>query len=109
MSARPTPCERDLPEAEVLIHACRGVDFTLPRGKTLAIVESESGRPPRRGCVGCWLRDWEQVLFRANPQSAPIGVHAMNKAARTAFQKQAQMVFQDRIHRSAPAWNGRDD
>ncbi len=83
---------------EVLIHACRGVDFTLPRGKTLAIVgESGSGKTTAaRIALGAELPDpGGEVLFRANPQSAPIGVHAMNKAARTAFQKQAQMVFQD--------------
>ncbi|MEX0286340.1 MAG: dipeptide ABC transporter ATP-binding protein [Paracoccaceae bacterium] len=83
---------------EVLIHACRGVDFGLPRGKTLAIVgESGSGKTTAaRIALGAELPDkGGEVLFRANPQGAPIGVHAMNRQARTAFQKQAQMVFQD--------------
>ncbi len=83
---------------EVLIHACRGVDFSLPRGKTLAIVgESGSGKTTAaRIALGAELPDrGGEVLFRANPQGAPIAVHSMNRAARTAFQKQAQMVFQD--------------
>lgn len=83
---------------EVFIRACRGVDFSLPRGKTLAIVgESGSGKTTAaRIALGAEPPDkGGQVLFRANPQGAPIAVHEMNRAARTAFQKQAQMVFQD--------------
>ncbi len=83
---------------EVVIRACRGVDFSLPRGKTLAIVgESGSGKTTAaRIALGAELPDpGGEVLFRANSQSAPIAVHAMNRQARTAFQKQAQMVFQD--------------
>ncbi|MFC6688177.1 ABC transporter ATP-binding protein [Jhaorihella thermophila] len=80
------------------IRACRGIDLNLPRGTTLAIVgESGSGKttaarialaaePPDPG---------GEVLFRPEPGSEPIAVHALNRAARVAFQREAQMVFQD--------------
>jgi len=83
---------------DVLIHACRGVDLKLPRGKTLAIVgESGSGKTTAaRIALGAEPPDkGGEVLFRATPDSEPIAVHKMNRAARMAFQKQAQMVFQD--------------
>ena len=80
------------------IRACRGVDLDLPRGTTLAIVgESGSGKttaarialaaePPDPG---------GEVLFRPEPDSPPLAVHALDRAGRVAFQRQAQMVFQD--------------
>jgi len=83
---------------EVLIHACRGVDLVLPRGKTLAIVgESGSGKTTcARIALGAEPPDpGGEVLFRSHPESEPIAVHKMNRTARTAFQRQAQMVFQD--------------
>ncbi|MDU9002305.1 ABC transporter ATP-binding protein [Sedimentitalea todarodis] len=83
---------------DLLIHACRGVDLNLPRGKTLAIVgESGSGKTTAaRIALGAEPPDeGGEVLFRAGPDSAPIAVHKMDRAARVAFQKQAQMVFQD--------------
>lgn len=81
-----------------LIHACRGVDLNLPRGKTLAIVgESGSGKTTAaRIALGAEPPDdGGEVLFRSTPGSEPIAVHKMTRAARIAFQKQAQMVFQD--------------
>ncbi|MEX0339522.1 MAG: ATP-binding cassette domain-containing protein, partial [Arenibacterium sp.] len=36
-----------------------------------------------------------KVLFRAEPGGEAVPVHNMDRAARTAFQQQAQMVFQD--------------
>ncbi len=83
---------------EILIHACRGIDLSLPRGKTLAVVgESGSGKTTAaRIALGAEPPDpGGEVLFRAEPGAAPIAVHNMNRAARTAFQKKAQMVFQD--------------
>jgi len=83
---------------DVLIHACRGVDLNLPRGKTLAIVgESGSGKTTAaRVALGAEPPDeGGEVLFRPHPGVEAIAVHKMNRAARTAFQKQAQMVFQD--------------
>lgn len=85
-------------QAETKIHACRGVDFALQRGKTLAIVgESGSGKTTAaRIALGAELPDpGGEVLFRATPQSEAIAVHQMSRAARTAFQREAQMVFQD--------------
>jgi len=82
---------------DVLIHACRGIDLKLPRGKTLAIVgESGSGKTTAaRIALGAELPDpGGEVVFR--PKDAdPIAVHHMTRAERTAFQRQAQMVFQD--------------
>jgi len=80
------------------IYACRGVDFRLARGKTLAIVgESGSGKTTAaRIALGAEPPDpGGQVLFRAAPGDAPLTVHDMTRAQRTAFQRQAQMVFQD--------------
>lgn len=82
----------------VLIHACRGVDLNLPRGKTLAIVgESGSGKTTAaRIALGAEPPDpGGEILFCGDKGSDPIAVHKMSRAARTAFQEQAQMVFQD--------------
>lgn len=83
---------------EVLIHACRGVDLDLPRGKTLAIVgESGSGKTTAASiALGAESADpGSEVWFKSDPNGAPIAVHDMSRAARNAFQKKAQMVFQD--------------
>ncbi|TMV07596.1 ABC transporter ATP-binding protein [Ruegeria sediminis] len=85
-------------KAEKLIYACRGVDFKLARGKTLAIVgESGSGKTTAaRIALGAEPPDpGGEVLFWADPDAKPTTVHKMTKAERTAFQRQAQMVFQD--------------
>ncbi len=85
-------------KADKLIHACRGVDMKLARGKTLAIVgESGSGKTTAaRIALGAELPDpGGEVLFRTTNDSEPITVHKMTRAERTAFQRKAQMVFQD--------------
>jgi len=85
-------------QPDVLIHACRGIDLKLPRGKTLAIVgESGSGKTTAaRIALGAELPDpGGQVLFRPDPAGTPTTVNAMTRAQRTAFQREAQMVFQD--------------
>jgi len=85
-------------KAPSLIYACRGVDLHLPRGKTLAIVgESGSGKTTAaRIALGAEPPDeGGEVLFRAKPGADPIEVHKMDRTARTAFQREAQMVFQD--------------
>jgi len=82
----------------VHIHACRNIELSLERGTTLAIVgESGSGKTTAaRVALGAELPDpGGEVLFRAHPQGEPIVVSKMNRAARTAFQREAQMVFQD--------------
>lgn len=85
-------------QPDVPIHACRGVDLTLPRGKTLAIVgESGSGKTTvARIALGAEPPDaGGEILFRAQPGGDTTAVHRMTRAQRVAFQKQAQMVFQD--------------
>ena len=81
-----------------LIHACRGIDLSLPRGKTLAIVgESGSGKSTcARIALGAEAPDpGGEVLYRAGPTEEVLKVHDMSRAERIAFQRQAQMVFQD--------------
>ncbi|MDA7966379.1 ABC transporter ATP-binding protein [Ruegeria sp.] len=85
-------------KADRMIHACRGVDLKLARGKTLAIVgESGSGKTTAaRIALGAELPDpGGQVLFRTSADAEPITVHQMSREERTAFQRKAQMVFQD--------------
>ncbi|WP_170403852.1 ABC transporter ATP-binding protein [Ruegeria arenilitoris] len=85
-------------QGDKLIHACRGVDLNLARGKTLAIVgESGSGKTTAaRIALGAEPPDpGGEVLFRTSPDTDPITVHRMTRAQRTAFQRKAQMVFQD--------------
>ncbi|CUH88947.1 Glutathione import ATP-binding protein GsiA [Phaeobacter sp. CECT 5382] len=85
-------------KAPSLIHACRGVDLKLPRGKTLAIVgESGSGKTTAaRIALGAEPPDaGGTVVFRGREGSDAIQVHQMDRTARTAFQREAQMVFQD--------------
>ena len=81
-----------------IITACRDVNLQLPRGKTLAVVgESGSGKTTcARVALGAERPDpGGEVLFRPDPAEPAIAVHDMTKAQRTAFQRQAQMVFQD--------------
>ena len=80
------------------IFACRGVDLKLARGKTLAVVgESGSGKTTAaRIALGAELPDpGSEVLFRATDTDEPTMVHSMSRDERTAFQRKAQMVFQD--------------
>ncbi|MCJ8332731.1 MAG: ABC transporter ATP-binding protein [Epibacterium sp.] len=80
------------------VQACAGLDFALPRGKTLAIVgESGSGKTTAaRIALGAEAPDiGGQVLFRAASGHNQIAVHRMDRKQRRAFQRQAQMVFQD--------------
>ena len=82
----------------VSVSACQHVDLHLPRGKTLAIVgESGSGKTTcARIAMGAERPDaGGEVLFRPDPAAAPLAVHDLSPTERTAFQRQAQMVFQD--------------
>ena len=82
----------------VEIPACRQVSLELPRGKTLAIVgESGSGKTTAaRIALGAEPPDpGGAVLFRPREGADPIAVHQMDRTQRTAFQREAQMVFQD--------------
>ena len=81
-----------------LVHACRDVSLKLPRGKTLAVVgESGSGKTTcARIALGAEVPDdGSQVLFTATKDSAPVHVNTLSRSEKVAFQRQAQMVFQD--------------
>ena len=83
---------------QVAVHACRGVNLNVPRGKTLAVVgESGSGKTTcARIALGAERPDeGGSVLFTAHQGEEPLPVHALDKDQRFAFQRQAQMVFQD--------------
>lgn len=82
----------------ISIPACQNVDLQVERGKTLAIVgESGSGKTTcARIAMGAETPDLGgEVLFRPDKNADAIPVHTMNSTERTAFQRQAQMVFQD--------------
>ncbi|WP_299142794.1 ABC transporter ATP-binding protein [uncultured Tateyamaria sp.] len=80
------------------VHACRDVSLKLPRGKTLAVVgESGSGKTTcARIALGAENPDeGSEVLFRPAPGAEPVCINQLSRAQKVAFQKQAQMVFQD--------------
>jgi peptide/nickel transport system ATP-binding protein len=84
--------------APVQVTACRDVNLKVPRGKTLAVVgESGSGKTTcARVALGAERPDkGGEVLFCPGAGDTALPVHDMNTAQRTAFQRQAQMVFQD--------------
>ncbi|MEO0379475.1 MAG: ABC transporter ATP-binding protein [Pseudomonadota bacterium] len=81
-----------------LVHACSDVSLKLPRGKTLAVVgESGSGKTTcARIALGAEVPDeGSQVLFRAEATADPINIGKLSRPQKIAFQRQAQMVFQD--------------
>jgi len=80
------------------VHAVRGVDLKLTRGKTLAVVgESGSGKSTcARIALGAELPDdGSSVYFYSEKNARPIDVSELSRAERCGFQRQAQMVFQD--------------
>ncbi|MFK7764983.1 MAG: dipeptide ABC transporter ATP-binding protein [Roseobacter sp.] len=80
------------------ITACHEVNLTLERGKTVAVVgESGSGKTTcARIALGAEVPDdGSKVIFRPSKDADPIYVNAMSPTERVAFQRQAQMVFQD--------------
>jgi len=82
----------------VTVAACKDVNLTLPRGKTLAVVgESGSGKTTcARIALGAEMPDpGGEVLFRPDPGAEPIAVQNIRQEQRVAFQRKAQMVFQD--------------
>lgn len=88
-----------------LVHAARGVDLDIPRGKTLAVVgESGSGKTTAaRIALGAEKPDeGSEIWFKPHRDSAPVAIHSMTRDAKIAFQKQAQMVFQDPFSSLSP-------
>ncbi len=82
----------------VTVTACRDVNLQVSRGKTLAVVgESGSGKTTcARVALGAERPDpGGEVLFYPDNGEPPVPVHDMTGPQRTAFQRQAQMVFQD--------------
>ncbi len=82
----------------VQVTACRDVNLQVERGKTLAVVgESGSGKTTcARVALGSERPDaGGEVLFHPGSSQDPLPVHDMTTAQRTAFQREAQMVFQD--------------
>lgn len=80
------------------VHAVRGIEFGVERGKTLAVVgESGSGKTTcARIALGAEIADpGAQVLFRAEKGADPVNLQELDRAGRLAFQRKAQMVFQD--------------
>ena len=97
--------------APVVVTACRGVNLTVSRGKTLAVVgESGSGKTTcARVALGAERPDaGGEVLFYPTAHAAPLPVHDMTPAQRTAFQRQAQMVFQDPYSSLSPRMRVQD-
>ena len=95
----------------VEISACKDVNLQVVRGKTLAVVgESGSGKTTcARVALGAELPDpGGEVLFYPEPGATPLPVHGMDRTQRTAFQKQAQMVFQDPYSSLSPRMRIRD-
>jgi peptide/nickel transport system ATP-binding protein len=91
--------------------ACYNVDLALQRGKTLSVVgESGSGKTTcARIALGAELPDpGGEVLFRASKDSKVVPVQSMSQAERVAFQRQAQMVFQDPYSSLSPRMRVQD-
>jgi len=93
------------------ITACKDLNLQVARGKTTAIVgESGSGKSTAaRIALGAEMPDaGGEVLFYADRSSDPLPVHGMSTAQRVAFQRQAQMVFQDPYSSLSPRMRIRD-
>ncbi|WP_270725062.1 ABC transporter ATP-binding protein [Shimia sp. Alg240-R146] len=81
-----------------VIQAVRGVNFGVERGKTLAVVgESGSGKTTTaQMALGAEVADaGSSILFRAETGGEAVNLQELDKAERLAFQRKAQMVFQD--------------
>jgi peptide/nickel transport system ATP-binding protein len=95
----------------VTVTACRDVTLTVARGKTMAVVgESGSGKTTcARVALAAERPDpGGAVLFYPSPGADPVPVHAMTSAQRTAFQREAQMVFQDPYSSLSPRMRVQD-
>ncbi len=80
------------------VTACKDVNLSVVRGKTLAVVgESGSGKTTcARVALGAEVPDaGGEVNFYPEAGCEPLPVHGLSTAQRVQFQRQAQMVFQD--------------
>ncbi|WP_106609110.1 ABC transporter ATP-binding protein [Shimia abyssi] len=83
---------------KTIVHAVRGIEFGVERGKTLAVVgESGSGKTTcARMALGAERADpGASILFRAEKGGDVVDLQKLGNADRLAFQRKAQMVFQD--------------
>jgi len=81
-----------------VIKACRGINLSVARAKTLAIVgESGSGKSTcARIAIGAELPDaGGEVQFRAATGGPDLDITGLSPEDRLQFQQQVQMVFQD--------------
>lgn len=82
----------------IKVHACKDVTLSVQRGKTLAVVgESGSGKTTcARIALGAEQPDaGSKIIFQKDKSGVPVSVNEMSRAEKIAFQRQAQMVFQD--------------
>ncbi|MGX9352021.1 ABC transporter ATP-binding protein [Shimia sp. W99] len=83
---------------KTVVHAVRGIEFGVERGKTLAVVgESGSGKTTcARMALGAERADpGASILFRSEKGAEPVDLQKLDNVERLAFQRKAQMVFQD--------------
>ncbi len=84
--------------AKAQVRACSDVNLAVQRGKTLAVVgESGSGKTTcARVALGAEVPDpGAEVIFRPDPDGQSVSITNMSRSEKIAFQRQAQMVFQD--------------
>ncbi len=87
------------------IAAVRNVNFTVPRGKTFAIVgESGSGKSTvAKMALGATPADDGGVVrYWAKKGEPPVEVGSLDRFGKRAFQREAQMVFQDPFSSLSP-------
>lgn len=87
------------------IEAVRSVNFTVARGKTFAIVgESGSGKSTvAKMALGATPADDGGVVrYWARKGEPPVEVGSLDATGRRAFQREAQMVFQDPFSSLSP-------
>ncbi len=83
---------------KTVVHAVRGVNLEVERGKITAVVgESGSGKTTcARIALGAEPADaGATILFRPDSDGRAIDLQSLDKMGRRDFQRKAQMVFQD--------------
>ena len=88
-----------------MVKAVRNVNIVVERGKTFAIVgESGSGKSTcAKIALGATTPDaGSSIRFWGQKDSPPIEVQTLSPMAKRAFQREAQMVFQDPFSSLSP-------